>query len=196
MLSLLLTTSGCVSTEKPTTDDSATDEIPNTPEDSTPGNSSTDKDSNTNENPSTPDNSSTPVTPNTPEEPIVPDPVPTGKKVLLVSIDGLRSDAFAASEAYERLVSMGCYTLNARTINPSITLPAHFSMFYGVGANIHGVTTNSTSPSSMLDNGITETVITSAKSTAMILFIVFFIDILLRLVPRMDGRAAHSGYFC
>ncbi len=60
--------------------------------------------------------------------------VPKSTRVLIVSFDGLRPDAIAAAEMLNVLALMqtGAYTLSARTIDPSVTLPAHSSMLVGV----------------------------------------------------------------
>jgi predicted AlkP superfamily pyrophosphatase or phosphodiesterase len=64
--------------------------------------------------------------------------------VVLVSIDGLRPDAIEASgaETLQRLIQEGAYSLQARTIVPSKTLPSHTSMLTGVSPAKHGVTWN------------------------------------------------------
>jgi predicted AlkP superfamily pyrophosphatase or phosphodiesterase len=60
-------------------------------------------------------------------------PAPPIARVLIVTFDGLRPDAIAASKMENLLALMqaGAYTLSARTIMPSTTLPAHSSMFLG-----------------------------------------------------------------
>ena len=40
------------------------------------------------------------------------------------------------------LMEKGSYTLNARTVFPTITLPCHMSMFHSVPPERHGTTTN------------------------------------------------------
>jgi predicted AlkP superfamily pyrophosphatase or phosphodiesterase len=64
--------------------------------------------------------------------------------VVLISIDGLRPDAIAASGArnLQRMMREGAYTLRARTILPSLTLPSHTSMLTGVPPEVHGITWN------------------------------------------------------
>ena len=66
------------------------------------------------------------------------------RHVVVVSIDGLRPDAIAAYEAatLQRLVREGSYTLSARTIDPSRTLPSHTSMLTGQPPARHGVLWN------------------------------------------------------
>ena len=90
-----------------------------------------------------------------------------GDRVLLVSVDGLRPDALGATEYFEMLKAMGAYTLTAQTINPSMTLPSHMSMFHSVPAETHGVTSNTYSPSGSLGNGITETLAEAGLTSAM-----------------------------
>ncbi|CAN5752720.1 alkaline phosphatase family protein [soil metagenome] len=64
--------------------------------------------------------------------------------VIVISIDGLRPDAIEPFEArtLQRLLREGAYTLDARTVYPSKTLPSHTSMLTGVPPTVHGVTWN------------------------------------------------------
>lgn len=64
--------------------------------------------------------------------------------VVLVSIDGLRPDAIAlyGAPTLQRLMREGSYTLTARTILPSKTLPSHTSMVTGEPPDDHGVLWN------------------------------------------------------
>ena len=66
------------------------------------------------------------------------------RHVVLISIDGLRPDAIEASGArnLQRMMKEGAYTLRARTIVPSRTLPSHTSMLTGVPPEVHGITWN------------------------------------------------------
>ena len=68
------------------------------------------------------------------------------RNVVLVSIDGLRPDAIAAFQAptLSKLISEGSYTLSAKTILPSKTLPSHTSMLTGEPPDRHGVLWNDT----------------------------------------------------
>ena len=63
------------------------------------------------------------------------------RNVVLVSIDGLRPDAIARFDApnLQRLMGEGSYSLAARTIMPSTTLPSHTSMLSGEPPDDHGV---------------------------------------------------------
>jgi arylsulfatase A-like enzyme len=64
--------------------------------------------------------------------------------VILVSIDGLRPDAIEkfAPPTLQRLVREGSYSLTAKTIMPSTTLPSHTSMLTGEPPEEHGVLWN------------------------------------------------------
>ena len=66
------------------------------------------------------------------------------RNVVLVSIDGLRPDAIERFHAptLQRLVREGGYSLTARTIMPSKTLPSHTSMLSGEPPDQHGVLWN------------------------------------------------------
>jgi predicted AlkP superfamily pyrophosphatase or phosphodiesterase len=65
--------------------------------------------------------------------------------VIVISIDGLRPDAIAKFKArtVQRLMDEGRYSLTARTIDISNTLPSHTSMLTGVDADQHKITWNS-----------------------------------------------------
>lgn len=64
--------------------------------------------------------------------------------VVVMSIDGLRPDAIKAFNArtLQKLMKGGSYTLNARTIDLSKTLPSHTSMLTGEMAEQHGIMWN------------------------------------------------------
>jgi predicted AlkP superfamily pyrophosphatase or phosphodiesterase len=66
------------------------------------------------------------------------------RHVVVVSIDGLRPDAISAYSAPTllRLMQQGTYTLAARTIDPSKTLPSHTSMLTGQPPERHRVLWN------------------------------------------------------
>ena len=70
------------------------------------------------------------------------------KKTILISIDGMRPDGLknCSSEAVEFIKSKASYTFNAKTVYPSITLPCHMSLFYGVEPMRHGIISNTYVP--------------------------------------------------
>ncbi len=73
------------------------------------------------------------------------------RHVLVVSVDGLRPDAIGAYGAptLQRLMREGSYTLAARTIDPSKTLPSHTSMLTGQPPERHGVLWNNVATADM-----------------------------------------------
>ncbi len=73
------------------------------------------------------------------------------RHVIIVSIDGLRPDAITtyATPTLDQLMRTGRYTLTARTVVPSKTVPAHTSMLTGASVARHGVTWNETRPDSI-----------------------------------------------
>lgn len=82
-----------------------------------------------------------------PTPPAAAAPAPAGalaRHVVVVSIDGLRPDAIErfGARTLQRLMREGSYTLEARTILPSKTLPSHTSMLTGTEVEEHGVTWN------------------------------------------------------
>ena len=68
--------------------------------------------------------------------------------VLLCVLDGLRPDAIAATSTptIDALLARGRWTLSARTVMPSVTLPCHMSLFHSVDPGRHGIVTNLWTP--------------------------------------------------
>lgn len=81
-----------------------------------------------------------------------PTPVPQVRRVLILSIDGLRPEAISLAPMPNLIDFMqsGAYTLSAQTILPSATLPSHASMLGGYCPSKHGVFWNDYIP----ENGI------------------------------------------
>lgn len=81
-------------------------------------------------------------------DPMVPEAAMTAGQhsnhVIVISVDGLRPDAIAEFEAETllRLMAEGSHTLEAKTIEPSLTLPSHTSMLTGAEPEAHGVRWN------------------------------------------------------
>ncbi len=80
------------------------------------------------------------------------------KKVILMSIDGMRPDGLknCNSEAIAFLKSRASYTFHAKTVYPSVTLPCHMSLFYGVEPMRHGIVSNVFVPQVHQINGLFE----------------------------------------
>ncbi len=73
---------------------------------------------------------------------------PQANHVILISIDGLRPEAIGAARAVTlpALIRQGAYCSKAKTIRPSLTLPAHASMLTGLEVARHGVKWNDYKP--------------------------------------------------
>ncbi len=69
---------------------------------------------------------------------------PRAERVIIISIDGCRPDAFeaAGAETIGKLIARGAYCAKAETIRPSITLPSHTAMLTGMDFSHHGVVWN------------------------------------------------------
>ncbi len=75
-------------------------------------------------------------------------PTPRARRVVILSIDGLRPDAIMAASMQHLLGLMqnGAYSLNAQTTYPSVTLSSHASMLTGLCPSEHGVNWNDYMP--------------------------------------------------
>ena len=70
------------------------------------------------------------------------------KKLILMSIDGMRPDGLLACKngAAQYFMERATYCLSSRTVFPSVTLPCHMSLFYGVVPQRHGIVSNTFVP--------------------------------------------------
>ena len=70
--------------------------------------------------------------------------VPEKRKVILITIDGMRPDGFRkCGNAYvKQILKESRYSLTGRTVYPSYTLPAHYSLFHGTDPERHGIKEN------------------------------------------------------
>lgn len=61
--------------------------------------------------------------------------------IVIISVDGMGSDVFAAAEApnVDKLVASGAFSAHAQTVNMSETLPSHASMVSGMIPEKHGI---------------------------------------------------------
>jgi len=91
------------------------------------------------------------------------------KKVILISIDGLRSDALAASghPFVAELEKISSHTYNSRSVIPPVTLPAHVSMMNSVIPERHGILTNTYVPQVRPVKGIFEKISEAGGISAM-----------------------------
>ena len=67
----------------------------------------------------------------------------------------------------KKLMEKSAYTLCARTVMPSVTLPCHMSLFHSVDPTRHGTTTNTYMPQVRPINGICETLRGADKKCAI-----------------------------
>lgn len=66
------------------------------------------------------------------------------EKVVLVLVDGMRPDgAMQCGHGYPgALAKRSLYSLTAQTVEPSVTLPCHMSLFHSVDPGRHGILSN------------------------------------------------------
>jgi predicted AlkP superfamily pyrophosphatase or phosphodiesterase len=79
-------------------------------------------------------------------------------RAVLVMIDGMRPDAIAAANTptLHHIMAHGAYTLAARSVMPSVTLPCHMSIFHSVPPERHGITSNVYTPMARPIKGLVE----------------------------------------
>ena len=90
-------------------------------------------------------------------------------KVILILVDGMRPDGFeqCGNPFVEELKKNSAYTLNAKTVFPSVTLPCHFSLFYGVSPEKHKIFTNTYAPQDVYLEGLFERIKMVRKKSCM-----------------------------
>ena len=91
------------------------------------------------------------------------------EKVILISIDGMRPDGFLScgNPFIEEMMRISSYTLEGKTVFPSVTLPCHMSMFHSVPPERHGITTNLYIPFARPLSGLFEKLKRARKVSAM-----------------------------
>ncbi|GIX07234.1 MAG: hypothetical protein KatS3mg115_1637 [Candidatus Poribacteria bacterium] len=90
------------------------------------------------------------------------------RRVLLVSIDGLRPDGLQQAQTphLDRLIARGAVHWTVRSVMPSATLPCHTSMFRSVLPERHGITTNRFTPLVRPVPSVTDVVHRAGRPTA------------------------------
>ena len=91
------------------------------------------------------------------------------KKVILISIDGMRPDGLKAcgNPYLSELEKICSYTFEGRSVNPSVTFPCHFSMTHSVSPQRHGILTNTYVPQVRPVQGIFEKIRAMGGVSAM-----------------------------
>ena len=87
-------------------------------------------------------------------------------KTLVIVVDGMRPDALVKTDKALKLLENSQYTLTARTVIPSVTLPCHMSLFHSVDPSRHGNTTNTYTPNVRPINGLCEVLFNAGKKNA------------------------------
>ena len=87
-------------------------------------------------------------------------------KVLLILVDGMRPDALKDMKVAQDVISGSAYTMEGKTVFPSVTLPCHMSLFHSVDPSRHGVTTNVYTPQVRPVNGLCEVLYANQKNCA------------------------------
>lgn len=92
----------------------------------------------------------------TPAPTLTPTPAPLARRVLILSIDGLRPEliSLAPMANLQALMQIGSYTLTAQTVYPSVTLVSHSSMLTGLCPPKHGVNWNDYIPEKGIAQGV------------------------------------------
>ena len=91
------------------------------------------------------------------------------KKVILISIDGMRPDGLkmCGNSYVQELEKMCSYTYNASSMIPSVTFPCHFSMTHSVTPQRHGILSNTYVPQVRPVKGIFEKISDAGGVSAM-----------------------------
>ena len=90
------------------------------------------------------------------------------KKVILISVDGMRPDGFlnCGNPYIDTLMKDSLSALNAQTVYPSVTLPCHMSMFHSVPPQRHGILSNTYVPQVRPVSGLFEQIKLAGGSSA------------------------------
>ena len=91
------------------------------------------------------------------------------ERVILVLVDGMRPDGLmgCGHPFAEKLREIAAYSLTARTVMPSVTLPCHMSLFHSVDPDRHGIVTNTYIPQVRPIEGLIDRLDNAGKKCAM-----------------------------
>ena len=87
-------------------------------------------------------------------------------KVVMILVDGMRPDAFMLSPLSQKFINNASYSLDAKTVMPSMTLPCHMSLFLSVDPSRHGIITNTYVPQVRPIKGLVEVLADHHKKCA------------------------------
>ncbi|MGC1376125.1 MAG: ectonucleotide pyrophosphatase/phosphodiesterase [Anaerolineales bacterium] len=90
------------------------------------------------------------------------------KPIILILVDGMRPDGLlqANTSTLKRLMLTGSYSLQARTVLPSFTLPCITSLIFGVAPTRHGTLTNTFASHAWKTPGLIDLLHTAGYKTA------------------------------
>lgn len=89
-------------------------------------------------------------------------------KVILILCDGMRPDALeqVAPPLYRHIRREGAWAMDARSVMPPVTLPAHVSLMQSVDPQRHGILTNTYTPQSRPIEGLFDQLHREGKTCA------------------------------
>lgn len=90
-------------------------------------------------------------------------------RVVLFLVDGMRPDGMLQADTpnMDKIMANGQFSLKAKTVMPSVTLPTHMSLFHSVEPDRHNNLTNTYAPQVRPVPGLVETVHEAKLRTAM-----------------------------
>jgi len=90
-------------------------------------------------------------------------------KVLLLLADGMRPDgALGCGNSFVgEFLQESVYTMEGKTVMPSVTLPCHMSLFHSVAPDRHGVLTNTWTPQVRPIQGLCEVLRNAGKTCGL-----------------------------
>ena len=91
------------------------------------------------------------------------------KRVILISIDGMRPDGMqSCGNSYVKELERLCtYSYGAKAVMPSVTFPCHYSMAHSVTPDRHGILTNTYLPEVRPVKGLFERIKECGGASAM-----------------------------
>lgn len=87
-------------------------------------------------------------------------------KVLLILVDGMRSDVLPKIPEAQKVMAQSAYTVEARAVMPSLTLPCHMSLFHSVDPARHGTLKNTYADQARPIRGLCEVLLSCRKRSA------------------------------